>query len=236
MFRNSESWLGKVAKPLADSGMPEASYLMGSMLERATGKEKDLAAAVEYYTEAAEKGFAYAQVRLGLCHLEGRGTPKDRQKAEKWFSKAADEGEWPEIVDYARALLFYHGLGKGKDESRAAKILRESVENNNWYGPALLMLGDFYAAGKGGLTKDLERAREFYERGSSESFKAAMKAGRYWNEGIGCERNIYEAAHYYQRALALRESDKGRRMQQELRREYRRRYPNPVIPLPKDRK
>jgi len=41
---------------------------------------------------AAQRCFADAQFKLGLCYLEGWSLQKDLNKALEWLRKAADQG------------------------------------------------------------------------------------------------------------------------------------------------
>ena len=44
-------------------------------------------------TKAAEQGEAAAQLWLARTYLEGKGVPKDPEKAKQWMPKAAEQGE-----------------------------------------------------------------------------------------------------------------------------------------------
>jgi hypothetical protein len=55
--------------------------------------KKDLATAVEWFTKAAEQGYAPAQNSLGFCYEYGDGVEKDLKKAVEWYTKAAEQGD-----------------------------------------------------------------------------------------------------------------------------------------------
>ena len=46
----------------------------------------------EWLHKIAERGYADAQTKLGICYLEGFGVQKDKAKAIKLFLKAAEQG------------------------------------------------------------------------------------------------------------------------------------------------
>ena len=46
----------------------------------------------ELFRKSAESGFANAQYDLGMMLLQGLGGKQDRNEAEKWFHKAAEQG------------------------------------------------------------------------------------------------------------------------------------------------
>ncbi|EGE27627.1 tetratricopeptide repeat family protein, partial [Moraxella catarrhalis O35E] len=43
----------------------------------------------EWYTKAANQGYADAQFNLALMYYEGQGVSQDDQKAVEWYTKAA---------------------------------------------------------------------------------------------------------------------------------------------------
>ena len=48
---------------------------------------------VEWLHMIAERGYADAQSKLGICYLEGFGVKKDKAKAIELFLKAAKQGD-----------------------------------------------------------------------------------------------------------------------------------------------
>ena len=44
------------------------------------------------WQKAAELGDAEAQMRLAASHADGKGVPKDAQRAFEWYLKAAEQG------------------------------------------------------------------------------------------------------------------------------------------------
>ena len=61
--------------------------------------------AVRWYRLAAERGYAVAQLSLGVMYSDGRGVPQDDVEAQKWYNLAAshveewDHNEYEEIRD-----------------------------------------------------------------------------------------------------------------------------------------
>lgn len=54
--------------------------------------ERDLNKAFQYYLESAEKGYVTAQYAVGECYEKGDGVKKNKDEAQKWYEKAADQG------------------------------------------------------------------------------------------------------------------------------------------------
>ncbi len=49
--------------------------------------DQDLSQAIRYYERAAEAGDDMASIMLWYCNKKGKGTPRDKQKADYWFGK-----------------------------------------------------------------------------------------------------------------------------------------------------
>src|SRR5262245_24812524 len=72
--------------------LPRRSPPSGGRFDDGKGCEADHVRAAEYFAQAAEKGNAVAQYRLGLMCLSGRGVSTDPEKALEWLKKASTSG------------------------------------------------------------------------------------------------------------------------------------------------
>lgn len=72
----------------AEGGSTAGMVAAGRMHER----RGDFAAAREWYLRGAEAGSADAMNNLGVLHHRGRGVPRDRDQAIRWFRRAAESG------------------------------------------------------------------------------------------------------------------------------------------------
>lgn len=75
----------------AQVGFPGSQYELGDMYARGREVPKDTAAAVVWYTKAADRGYAQAEFGLGEIYF-GDGPSQDYAVAAGWFRKAADQG------------------------------------------------------------------------------------------------------------------------------------------------
>jgi len=57
------------------------------------GVKQDVAEAVRLYRQAAEQGFAPAQMALAGLYLRGDGVAQNRDEAARWMQRAADAGD-----------------------------------------------------------------------------------------------------------------------------------------------
>jgi hypothetical protein len=114
---------------------------------------------LQWWTRAAEGGFAPAQFNLALAYQEGKVVARDDAKAFLWMGKAAEQG-----VALAQARLgTMYGLGAGTraDPQQAAAWYRKAAEQGN--ETAMVNLGDMYAAGEG-VPKDTAQALRWLRR------------------------------------------------------------------------
>lgn len=81
------------------------------------GVEKDLGLARELFLQAAEQGYAPAQVNLGIMYDHGDGVARDYQQARYWYQKAADQGD--RDGQLMLGYMYFYGLG-GKDDHKKA--------------------------------------------------------------------------------------------------------------------
>jgi localization factor PodJL len=78
---------------LANAGNPIALTILGlRALDGTNGVSVNLPDAVKFLSQAAEKGQAVAQYRLGTLYERGQGTAADPAKAAHWYEMAANQG------------------------------------------------------------------------------------------------------------------------------------------------
>ncbi|MDH3429607.1 MAG: hypothetical protein OEQ14_06285 [Gammaproteobacteria bacterium] len=81
---------------------------------------------LDTYRDAAKLGDPVAQFNVGLIFYEGRGVPKDHEKALKWFRQASKKGN--PAAQYYLGLFFDKGIGVEKDPEKAEKWYRLAAE------------------------------------------------------------------------------------------------------------
>jgi len=101
---------------LAGQGNPLALTILGlRAVDGANGAPVNLPDAVKYLTEAAEKGQAVAQYRLGTLYERGQGVTADPAKASHWYELSAAQGNRKAMHNLA---VFY---ASKKDMANAAR-------------------------------------------------------------------------------------------------------------------
>lgn len=115
---------------------------MGATGSASTKQEFHL---LHLWVPLAQRGHAGAQYILGRMYMEGKGAPRDDQKAHMWFLKAAEQDN-PEAQFYL-GLMYTKGRGVDRNDIKAAHWLRFAAERGNVRGQCYL--SRMYARGLG---------------------------------------------------------------------------------------
>ena len=102
---------------LANAGNPTALTILG--LKALDGQPVNLADAVKFLTQAAEKGQAVAQYRLGTLYERGQGVATDPVKAAHWYELAANQGNRKAMHNLA--VSYASGVGGKKNMAEAGR-------------------------------------------------------------------------------------------------------------------
>jgi TPR repeat protein len=137
--------------------------------------------------EAAERGDAEAQNRLGWMYEQGDGVERNREEAEKWYRKASAQGngEARERLDELLWLVEHFRMA------------------NQGNACAQYALGKMYAysGGHGHLESDPVEAMKWYRKAAEAGHAHAQyEFGRRCAKGEGVERNDEEAVKWFRAA------------------------------------
>ena len=128
-------------------------YISGEHLEQ------DFEKGIALLTECADSGDVIACYRLGKIYLESEIMPQNLDKAEKYLLLAEDN----EYTQYALAKLY---LQEEKyDIQKAVDYFENGADKNHW---ASYQLGRIYLFGAAGLTKDKEKAVEWFTKSAND--------------------------------------------------------------------
>ena len=126
---------------LANAGNPTALTILG--LRAVDSQPANLPDAIKFLTQAAEKGQAVAQYRLGTLYERGQGIPADAAKAAHWYELAANQGNRKAMHNLA---VSYAGGTSGK---------KNMAEAARWFAKAAAL----------GLSDSQFNLAVLYERG-----------------------------------------------------------------------
>ncbi|CAG8542646.1 1241_t:CDS:2 [Diversispora eburnea] len=81
-----------------------ANYMLGVMYANGHGIDKDISEAFRLFKEAAKSGYVPAQYWLADFYYEGTGTEKNSEKAQKWYQKCYDNGDYKDAGEKIDSL------------------------------------------------------------------------------------------------------------------------------------
>jgi type III secretion protein C len=168
--------------------------------------------ALPWYRQAAERGEASAQRRLGEMLYEAHGVARDLPQAIQWFERAAAQGDAQ--AQYWLGYASMRGEGLPRDLAAARRFLTDSARQG--HQPSLRALealaprgsaSDWYSLGRllERRTRDSERALPWYSRAAAQGNPEAMaRLGELSYDGTGTARDLDRARSFFQQA-----ADKG---------------------------
>ena len=146
--------------------------------------------------EAANRGNAEAQYKLGVACEYGKGTAKDLSEAVSWFRKAAEQG----FADGQAALgtAYHFGNGVKADHAEAVRWYRKAAEQGQVRAQYNLAVA--YHNGQG-VQKSYEEAVRWYRAAAEQGYAAAQFfLGTMYVNGQGVEKDEAEGAGWYRLA------------------------------------
>ncbi|MBI5136911.1 MAG: sel1 repeat family protein [Nitrospirae bacterium] len=167
--------LGFIAQA-ADAGFAPAARFAGSLYLNGELVERDVNAAITWFTRAAKLGDTAAQHDLGDLYAEGDLVPQDLTLAALWYETALANPEADYTMNrlyevaYELGALYADGLGIGADPVKARALWQEAADKAG-YPPAIKALAKAYSDGIGGPV-DRGKALDTY-LDAATAFRAA---------------------------------------------------------------
>eukprot|EP00468_Gymnochlora_sp_CCMP2014_P015043 CAMPEP_0167769168 /NCGR_PEP_ID=MMETSP0110_2-20121227/17142_1 /TAXON_ID=629695 /ORGANISM="Gymnochlora sp., Strain CCMP2014" /LENGTH=486 /DNA_ID=CAMNT_0007658061 /DNA_START=48 /DNA_END=1509 /DNA_ORIENTATION=- len=128
-----------------DANNPEAMYNLGLCYYSGSGVSKNYETAYDWFSKAAEHGFADAKFNLGVMSQLGRGIGQSQEAAEEWYLDAAN-GNVSEACNNLGRMYQVGVLGK-PDPMKAFKFYRKGAHLGN--GDAMYNVALCYYKGMG---------------------------------------------------------------------------------------
>lgn len=176
------------------AGDAEALYRLGQIYcEGAVGLNKDAKEAIQYFTKAAEEGYADAEFAIGKMYQQGNGVDIDDMEAFHWLFKAANNGH----VDAQYQVGLYYESGAMEDKEMALIWFRDAAQGGN--EAAQLKLGISYKDGNG-VTQDYTEALCWLSQAAVTNHEAMLLIGGMYMNGLGVVCDEDEALKWFQKA------------------------------------
>ena len=167
---------------------------------------RDYKTAMTQFESAAGQGHDEAQYYLGLCCAKGFGVKKDMDKAFKWYSQAAEQGNAKAMLDLA-VYCYAEGKGVKKDEGKAFELIQKAADKGE--PDAMWVLGEQYIAGIKDLSdpgvkkaeKLWKKAFDIYRKRAEKGDTYAMiRLGRCYLRGRGVKKDRNEYVKWIRKA------------------------------------
>jgi len=149
----------------------------------------------------AEAGDPQMQTRVASAYMEGKDAPKDLDKAIHWLKKASAQG-------YSDATFQLAYIYTGQVESTYADtqmmLLNLGKAAEQGEGMAQSMLGTMYYSGSNGLSKDLDKAVEWYMKACENNDATGfLGMGSLYALGQGVDKDPIQAHRFFIKAEEL---------------------------------
>ncbi len=155
------------------------------------------------YSQAVSLGDAAAAEKMGKLLIKlGDGSKLTMSKAVALLTKAANKGEVNAMIALADFNTSRKNLKYGIDAKKGAQWLTKAAAEG--HAGAMLSLAYHYHFGTGTLAKDKAAAKQWVEKALLLypcSVKERVEMARYYDLGIGVERNTEKAAEWAAKAL-----------------------------------
>ena len=199
-YSKAMHWFAKAA----EQGDADAQLHVGRCLQETNAGNEEIVAA---YRKAAEMGQQEAQCFLGDWYYHGEtGLAVDMNEANRWWRRAADQGEC--YAQYKVGLAYDFAKGMEEDKKEAVKWYKRAVSKE--YVPAIYRLGCCYYFGNG-VRKNQKEALKYFRRAAKYDYADAVcMIGDFYYLGHVVDEDEEEAMKYYKRAVEL-----GSRMAEE---------------------
>ena len=159
---------------------------------------EDKTAKSSEWEQAAKKGDATAQFRLGEMYHSGEGVSKDYKKALHWYEKAAKQGY--ANAQYNLGGMYHLGHGVSQDYKKSFHWHEKAAKQGD--ATAQLILGGMYHLGRG-VPKDYKKSFHWYEKAAKQDHKGAQFVlGEMYHHGRGVPKDYIQAYVFLNLALS----------------------------------
>jgi TPR repeat protein len=193
--------------PLAEAGDSEAQYLVGNLLYRGQGVEKNLSESTRWIIESANQGHPDALYHLGTQYLHGIGVQTDTNIMIELWQKAAKMGNaW---AQEELGTIYAKGELVEQDLNKAVNFWEAAVEQN--HPVAKYQLGVMLRDGTT-VPQNYERAIKLFSEAAEHMPIAAYNTGSMIYHGTGAPKSAYLAYSWFK--LATLANDKSEKVYQ----------------------
>ena len=143
--------------------------------------------------QAAEQGNTWAQFRLGMMYVNGRGVMQNPTEAAKWLRLAAEQGHAE--TQFGLGVMSINGSGMPQNDTEAVTWFQKAAEQG--HTEAQHNLGVVYAKGEGVPQNETEAAKWFRKAAERGHLGAQGIMGRRYFEGRGVPEDWVKAYSWF---------------------------------------
>lgn len=167
----SKAW--SLLQESSQGGNDEATFLLGYCHMMGYGTPKNTEKALTIWKSLAQNGHVKSQANLGACYRDGNIVVKDEIEACKWFELAANQDDLDSQIALAVIYGGRNSNSKIKDDKKAFYWMSKAADSDMPEG--LYGLAVCYEEGKG-ISKDINKAKTYYQRAADKGFLLAKQA------------------------------------------------------------
>jgi TPR repeat protein len=174
----------------ADKDNLDSMYLLGFMLRRGIGGEKNAEQAANYLQKAADKGHSLAQYNLGIMFKK---QPDNNPMAEYWIREAAKQGY--AVAEFKMGKMLNKGHGVQRDTQEAYSFFEKAADHG-------VTAAQFMMGLKSYRGKKYEESAQFYQKAALQGHPKAMHNLAYlYKKGLGVDCSQEEAEYWLKEAV-----------------------------------
>lgn len=181
-----------------NQGNLEACNKLGNLYNSGMGVKQDLAKSVELFGRACQGNIPYACTNLGIKYrVDFFGVKQDNAKAVEYFSKACSMGD-PNGC-HMLAVMYYDGIEVERDYSKAVKLYEKACDSI--YG-SMSCYEVIKICNIDNNIKEsyIDLALSYARSCENNDMQGCFKLGRWYDLGIGVERNSSKAMELYEKS------------------------------------
>ena len=177
----------------SDAGFMKATYALANCYLHGTGTNKDYTKARELHRSLADRGFAKSMFYLGESYYLGEQVPQDYAEAFRLFSKGAELDN--ALCQYYLGECYMNGHGVKADESVALKWYKKAADQGHVISQRIIE-----DRRNREILEDQTPFATFEKSARSGNAQSMYIVGRYYEDGIGIEKDLNKAKDWYRKA------------------------------------
>lgn len=183
----------------ADLGYGRAQYHVGRAHLYGQGVEKDVEAAREALTLAAQQDHLFAMMNLAASYREQHIDDPQPDMAKAWYEKAHAGGENAALLSLG--FMYANGELGEPDAVQAVALFRQAL--NEGMDAAAVQLAYAYLTGTG-VEQDQQQAHALYLQASQAGVTSSyVGLGHLYEFGLGVSKDVATAQQWYEKGAEL---------------------------------